>query len=314
MLIIMDWERERAEDMSDTTGLRRGTDYVGVGAGAIIVNEQGQLFLARRGPEAKNECGLWEFPGGAVEFGEQLAEALRREMREEYGIEIAVGELLDVVDHILPAEGQHWVSPTFICTIVSGTPAIHEPGKCSQIGWFAPEAAPVDLTQITRENLAHYLTRSSPRVSHLLRREIQAPVAAGLIREFAGVVGYDKAVGIAAAAIRKDAIAAGRSMREKYPGAVLLALGQIVREVWAAEGAMTVQILEETDQKLSFDVTGCQYAELYGRLGVKDLGFCLSCNRDEAFAQGFHPGLKLVRTQTIMEGAPRCDFRFYLVA
>ncbi len=298
--------------MSNNTGLRRGIDYIGVGAGAIIVNEQGELFLARRGPEAKNECGLWEFPGGAVELGERLAQALRREIREEYGIEIAVGELLDVVDHILPAEGQHWVSPTFICTIVSGTPAIHEPGKCSEIGWFAPEAAPADLTQITRENLAHYLARSSPRVSHLLRREIQAPVAASLIREFAGVLGHDKAIDIAAAAIRKDAMAAGRSMRQTYPGPVLLALGQIVREVWAADGAMTLEILEETEQRLSFDVTRCQYAELYERLGVKKLGFCLSCNRDEAFAQGFYPGLKLVRTQTIMEGAPRCDFRFYL--
>ncbi len=298
--------------MSDATGLRRGTDYIGVGVGAIIVNEQGQLFLARRGPEAKNECGLWEFPGGAVELGERLAQALRREIREEYGIEIAVGELLDVVDHILPAEGQHWVSPTFICTIVSGTPAIHEPGKCSEIGWFAPEAVPTDLTQVTRENLTHYLARPSPKVSHLLRREIQAPVAAGLIREFAEVLGHDKAIDVAAAAIRKDAMAAGRSMREEYPGPLLVALGQIVREVWAADGALTVHMLEETDQKLSFDVTRCRYAELYDRLGVKDLGYCLSCNRDEAFAPGFYPGLKLVRTQTIMEGAPRCDFRFYL--
>jgi hypothetical protein len=150
------------------------------------------------------------------------------------------------------------------------------------------------------------------KVGHLLRREIQAPVAAGLIREFAGVLGYDKAIDIAAAAIRKDAMAAGRSMREKYPGLVIPALGQIVQEVWAADGAMTVQMLEETDRRLSFDVTHCQYAELYDRLGVKDLGFCLSCNRDEAFAQGFYPGLKLIRTRTIMEGAPRCDFRFYL--
>ncbi len=298
--------------MSNNTGLRRGIDYIGVGAGAIIVNEQGQLFLARRGPEAKNERGLWEFPGGAVEFGEQLADALRREMREEYGIEIAVGELLDVVDHILPAEGQHWVSPTFICTIVSGTPGIHEPGKCSEIGWFAPEAAPTDLTQITRENLTHYRARPTPKVSHLLRREIQAPVAASLIREFAEVLGRDKAIDVAAAAIRRDAMAAGRSMREKYPGPVLLALGQIVREVWAADGALTVQMLEQTEQKLSFDVTRCQYAELYDRLGVKDLGFCLSCNRDGVFGEGFYPGLKLVRTQTIMEGASRCDFRFYL--
>jgi 8-oxo-dGTP diphosphatase len=136
--------------------MKRGVDYVGVGVGAILVADQGQLFLARRGPLAKNERGLWEFPGGSVEFGERLAEALQREMREEYGVEIAVGELLDVVDHILPEERQHWVSPTFICTITSGEPVIREPGKCTQIEWFHPDELPDDLTQITRVNVINY--------------------------------------------------------------------------------------------------------------------------------------------------------------
>jgi mutator protein MutT len=139
--------------------MKRGVDYIGVGVGAIIVDDQGRLFLARRGSKAKNERGLWEFPGGSVEFGEKLAEALQREMREEYGIEIAVGELLDVVDHILVEEKQHWVSPSFLCTITSGEPTIREPEKCSEIGWFFPAEMPDDLTQITRENWEHYRRR-----------------------------------------------------------------------------------------------------------------------------------------------------------
>ncbi|HJX35691.1 MAG TPA: NUDIX domain-containing protein [Dehalococcoidales bacterium] len=137
--------------------MKRGIDYIGVGVGAIIVDNRGRLFLARRGIKAKNERGLWEFPGGSVEFGETMAAALRREMREEFGIEITVGELLDVVDHILKEEGQHWVSPTFLCTITSGEPSIMEPEKCAEIGWFRPDEVPKELTQISRENLAHYL-------------------------------------------------------------------------------------------------------------------------------------------------------------
>jgi mutator protein MutT len=137
--------------------VKRGVDYIGVGVGAVIVDEQGRLFLARRGPKAKNERGLWEFPGGSVEFGERLADALVREMREEYGITIEVGELLDVADHILPEEGQHWVSPSYICRIIFGEPRILEPEKCSEIGWFEPSSVPPDLTIITRENLAHYI-------------------------------------------------------------------------------------------------------------------------------------------------------------
>jgi len=139
--------------------MQRGIDYIGVGVGAMIVDETGRLFLARRGPQAKNERGLWEFPGGSVEYGETLADALAREMMEEYGIQVAVGELLDVVDHILPNEGQHWVSPTYICRIVSGEPRILEAEKCDEIGWFHPHEMPDDLTQITRTNLEHYIDR-----------------------------------------------------------------------------------------------------------------------------------------------------------
>ena len=136
--------------------MKRGIDYFGVGVGAIIVNSAGQLFLAQRGPMAKNERGLWEFPGGSVEFGETLAQALTREMSEEFGIAIQVGELLDVVDHILVDEKQHWVSPTYLCKIISGEPQIKEPEKCSQIGWFLPDQVPSELSMISRQNLEHY--------------------------------------------------------------------------------------------------------------------------------------------------------------
>ncbi len=139
--------------------MRRGVDYIGVGVGAVIVDDAGWLFLARRGPAAQNERGLWEFPGGAVEFGERLSEALRREIREEYGIEIEVGPLLDVVDHLLPEEGQHWVSPSFICRIVAGEPAIREPAKCSEIGWFALADVPSALTRVSQTSLCNYRAR-----------------------------------------------------------------------------------------------------------------------------------------------------------
>ncbi|HZY41867.1 MAG TPA: NUDIX domain-containing protein [Anaerolineae bacterium] len=139
--------------------MQRGIDYIGVGVGAIIVNREGRLFLAQRGSQARNERGLWEFPGGSVEFGERLMDALKREIREEYGLEIQVRDLLDVVDHILIDERQHWVSPTFVCAWAAGEARILEPDKCTAIGWFEPDAVPADLTQISRMNLAHYLER-----------------------------------------------------------------------------------------------------------------------------------------------------------
>jgi 8-oxo-dGTP diphosphatase len=142
----------------------RGVDYIGVGVGAIIVNDEGKLLLAKRGPKARNERGLWEFPGGAVEFGDTLRDSLIREIKEEYGVTIAVGDLLTVTDHILPEENQHWVSPSYICRVVEGEPTILEPEKCSMIGWFALDEIPNDLTKVTAHDLVlyrEYVERSS---------------------------------------------------------------------------------------------------------------------------------------------------------
>jgi len=143
--------------------MKKGVDYIGVGVGALIIDDAGRLFLARRGKKAANERGCWEFPGGGVEFGEPMADALKREMKEEFGIDIAVGELLSVDDHILPEEAQHWISPTFVCSIVSGTPRIREPEKCSEIGWFFPDNVPDNLSRLTQLNLQQYRERTKKK-------------------------------------------------------------------------------------------------------------------------------------------------------
>jgi hypothetical protein len=60
------------------------------------------------------------------------------------------------------------------------------------------------------------------------------------------------------------------------------------------------------------NTTRCRYAEMYRELGMPKLGFTLSCARDFALVEGFNPRIELRRTQTIMEGADHCDFRFTL--
>jgi hypothetical protein len=123
-------------------------------------------------------------------------------------------------------------------------------------------------------------------------------------------MGIDKALEAATAAVQADALKAGKAMAEGYGGNSMKVLARVVREVWAEDDAMTIHILEETEQNLSFDVTRCRYAELYEDTGIKELGFCLSCCRDEPFTRGFNPRIKLLRSQTIMQGASLCDFRF----
>ncbi len=169
---------------------------------------------------------------------------------------------------------------------------------------------------MVRENQCHPESQGTDQhpleINHLKRREIQAPIAACLIRGFATVMGHDKALETATAAVQADAVKAGKIMAEKYGGNAIKELSCIVREVWAEDDAMSIRVLEETELTLSFDVTRCRYAELYEKAQMKELGFCLSCCRDEPFTKGFNPRMKLVRTQTIMQDASFCDFRFVL--
>ncbi len=135
---------------------KAGIDYVGVGVGAIVVNDTGQVFLAQRGEHTTNERGKWEFPGGKVDFGDTLHEALKREFMEEYGMTIEIIELLSVDDHIIEDEGQHWVSPTYIAKSIGAEPQILEADKCGAIGWFDIDNLPEPLSLITQYNVRDY--------------------------------------------------------------------------------------------------------------------------------------------------------------
>ena len=141
-------------------------------------------------------------------------------------------------------------------------------------------------------------------------REIQAPMVSSLIYGFAGEIGYEKAIKIARKVISEDAIESGKKMAQVYEGNTLTELSKIVKEVWADDGAIEIKMIKETDRELFFDVTYCGYAQIYEKMGIKDMGSTLSCVRDFSFLKGFNPQIELSRTQTIMEGAKYCDFRF----
>ena len=87
--------------------MKQGIDYIGVGVGAAILNKERKLLITLREKAAKNERGKWEIPGGSVEFGETFEQAVKREIKEELGIEIDIIELLGICDHIIPEEHQH---------------------------------------------------------------------------------------------------------------------------------------------------------------------------------------------------------------
>ncbi len=168
--------------------MKKGIDYIGVGAGAVILSSEGKVFLAKRGKGARNESGKWEFPGGGVDFNETLEHAIVREVMEEYGLEIEIQELLDVVDHIIPAEKQHWVSPTFICRAKNGVPRIREPHKCEAIGWFELDRIPEDqLTIASKKSLGSLKKRNSLGKNNVMKTPYTFPIDAILLLGPTGV-------------------------------------------------------------------------------------------------------------------------------
>jgi len=91
-----------------------------VGVGGVVIHE-GRVLLIRRGKEPLR--GRWVIPGGTVELGETLEEALVREMREETGLEVKPRDVLLVFDRIERTEGAvryHYVIVDYLCEYVSG--------------------------------------------------------------------------------------------------------------------------------------------------------------------------------------------------
>lgn len=136
--------------------MKAGIDYIGVSVGAFIINYRKEVLLVKRSKFAKNERGKWEAPGGAVEFGEKREDAIKREIKEELGVDIKIIKVLNVADEILKKDKQHWLPTTFLVRIKKGRPKIMEPRKHEKVGWFKLNKIPKPLSLITKLDIAEY--------------------------------------------------------------------------------------------------------------------------------------------------------------
>jgi 8-oxo-dGTP diphosphatase len=111
-----------------------------VGVGAVIWNDKREIVLIRRGKPPR--LGQWSIPGGHVEFGEGLRQAIEREAREETGLVIEIAGLIDVVDSISrDADGavvRHYVLVDFTARSISGD--LRAGTDASDARWVAYES------------------------------------------------------------------------------------------------------------------------------------------------------------------------------
>jgi 8-oxo-dGTP diphosphatase len=101
-----------------------------VAAGLIF--RRGRLLITQR-RAGDHLAGLWEFPGGKREPGENFEQCLRRELSEELGVETAPGQLLDAITHSYPEKTVHL--RFYLCRCERGEP---QPLGCQAVAWVTP--------------------------------------------------------------------------------------------------------------------------------------------------------------------------------
>jgi predicted hydrocarbon binding protein len=149
-------------------------------------------------------------------------------------------------------------------------------------------------------------------VSLLQQRGIEAEVLIPFIRRLEREIGRDAAHRVARETIEEIARQQGRHVREALGRDDLEGFTHVKDSWGGAGGDLDIDTLRQDGERLEFNVVGCRFAEMYRQLGAEDLGFLLSCGRDFALSEGYSDGLVLERTQTIMQGASYCDFRYRL--
>jgi hypothetical protein len=144
----------------------------------------------------------------------------------------------------------------------------------------------------------------------LEKRKIEAEILKEVYETLKQSHGEEVAERTIAESVRRSAIEQARQFAAAAPGGPSLKAFQDVMPLWTKGGALEIEVKEESEQTFRFNVVKCRYAETYKAMGLGEIGHLLSCSRDGAFCEGYDPKLKLERTQTIMQGASHCDFKY----
>ena len=142
--------------------------------------------------------------------------------------------------------------------------------------------------------------------------KIQARMLVPLVRTLREELGEERANALVRKALGNYFRKAGRDSWQRLGSGNPEKKLDNVWEAFSAGDALDYEVLAKTADACEVNVTGCRYAKFYKELGEPELGFLLVCSQDFALTEGYGPNVQLRRTQTIMQGATHCDFRYLL--
>lgn len=140
--------------------------------------------------------------------------------------------------------------------------------------------------------------------------KIQAQVLVPLVKVLQSELGVERANALVRNALGDLYRRYGEEFRQRKNEDNLGTLMGSAFATYARGEALDYRVIEQSRDVFEANVTGCRYAEFYKELGEPELGFLLICSADFPTAEGVGPDIELTRTQTIMQGAAHCDFRY----
>jgi hypothetical protein len=142
------------------------------------------------------------------------------------------------------------------------------------------------------------------------RRRIEAELLKEVYATLVERCGREEAKQIISESVRRSSITQAAQFAAQAESGTSLQSFIDIQSNWTAENALEIEPVYQDESRFDFNVTRCRYAEMYKTMGLGEIGGLLSCNRDGSFCEGYDPRLNMTRTQTIMEGARHCDFRY----